>query len=367
MIDQWEKSTANAQLPVVEDMIEQGRIEEAKKTLAECIRTDSQDSQVYVLMGRIHAAEGRHDQARETFEKAIDLNDQDDQAWHFLGALAVLEKDYHRALECYQEALDLMPAKADYAISLSEVYVEIDQLEKAKQMIDQGLSMQPQNLELILSKARLFQQEGQVDQAVRVYEQARIMHGDIPQILEPAGYAHIAQNNWKQAAENFDLLMKQYAKEDPRHNATMRSLARCLFNAEQYASALLWYDKLSVIYRDDVNIWMDMAQAALELNDPKRAAYCANNAIKIKPSWSQAYAVLGSAHYMQGLYDQSLKAFYKITDDDELAGFAWFMTGRCYQQLGRSRQANIAFERAEKLDPDNQLIKSFMKKTVHPL
>ncbi|MHC4834971.1 MAG: tetratricopeptide repeat protein, partial [Planctomycetota bacterium] len=77
--------------------------------------------------------------------------------------------------------------------------------------------------------------------------------------------------------------------------------------------------------------------------------------------------VLGSAHYMQGLYDQSLKAFYKITDDDELAGFAWFMTGRCYQQLGRSRQANIAFERAEKLDPDNQLIKSFMKKTVHPL
>ncbi|MHC5200541.1 MAG: tetratricopeptide repeat protein, partial [Planctomycetota bacterium] len=110
-----------------------------------------------------------------------------DQAWHFLGALAVLEKDYHRALECYQEALDLMPAKADYAISLSEVYVEIDQLEKAKQMIDQGLSMQPQNLELILSKARLFQQEGQVDQAVRVYEQARIMHGDIPQILEPAG------------------------------------------------------------------------------------------------------------------------------------------------------------------------------------
>jgi cytochrome c-type biogenesis protein CcmH/NrfG len=43
------------------------------------------------------------------------------------------------------------------------------------------------------------------------------------------------------------------------------------------------------------------------------------------------------------------------------------MTGRCYQQMGRSRQANIAFERAEKLDPDNQLIKSFMKKTVHPL
>jgi cytochrome c-type biogenesis protein CcmH/NrfG len=43
------------------------------------------------------------------------------------------------------------------------------------------------------------------------------------------------------------------------------------------------------------------------------------------------------------------------------------MSGRCYQQLGRNRQANVAFERAEELDPDNELIASFLKKTVHPL
>ena len=88
------------------------------------------------------------------------------------------------------------------------------------------------------------------------------------QVLEPAGYAHIAQNNWKQAAEKFDLLMKQYSEEDPRYNASMRSLAKCLFNSKQYASALLWYDKLSVVYREDANIWMDMAQAALGLKIP---------------------------------------------------------------------------------------------------
>jgi tetratricopeptide (TPR) repeat protein len=367
MVAQWEQSTAQAQLPLAENMIEQGRIEEAKETLIESIQTNPEMPEAFVLIGRVHAIEGRNDKAREAFETAINLESQSDSAWHFLGALAVLERDYDRALECYRQALDLMPAKADYAISLSEVYVEIDQLEKAEKVIDQALSMQPQNLELLLSKARLYQQNGQIEEAVRIYEQARIMHGDIPQVLESAGYAHIAQNNWKQAAEKFDLLMKQYSKDDPRYNASMMSLARCLFNAEQYASALLWYDKLSVIDRDDANIWMDMAQAALQLNDPKRAAYCANNVIKAKPSWSRAYAILGSAHYMQGHYDQSLKAFYKITDDDELGGFAWFMSGRCYQQLGRNRQANMAFERAEELDPENQLIASFLKKTVHPL
>ena len=110
-----------------------------------------------------------------------------------------------------------------------------------------------------------------------------------------------------------------------------------------------------------------MAQAALALNNPKRAAYCANRAVKLAPSCSLAYALLGSAHYMAGLYEQSLRAFYKITDDSELAAFAWFMSGRCYQQLGQNRQANIAFEKAEQMDPDNELIAVFMKKTIHPL
>jgi tetratricopeptide (TPR) repeat protein len=223
MVDNWEKSTANAQLPVVENMIEQGRIAEAKKILAECIQSNPKEPQVHVLIGRIRAIEGHNVQSREAFEKAIKLDEQNDQAWHLLGALAVLEKDYDRALECYSQALDLMPAKADYAISLSEVYAEIDQLEKALEAIDQSLSMDPQNLELLLSKARLYQQDGQIDVAVRTYEQARIMHGDIPEVLEPAGYAHIAQNNWEMAAEKFDLLMKQYAEDDPRYNATMQS------------------------------------------------------------------------------------------------------------------------------------------------
>jgi tetratricopeptide (TPR) repeat protein len=367
MVEQWEQSTAHAQLPVVKNMIEQGRIKEAKETLTECIQTDPEMPEAFVLIGRIHAIEGRNDQAREAFETAINLDSQSDPAWNFLGALAVLEKDYERALECYQKALDLMPAKADYIISISEVYAETDQLDKAQAVIDQGLSIQPQHLELMLSKGRICQQVGQTDEALRIYEQALIMHGDIRQVLEPAGYAYIAQDNWKLAADKFERLLDQYDAEDERYYVTMRSLARCLFNSKQYASALFWYDKLSVVYRDDAEIWMDMAQAALGLNDSKRAAYCANNAIKARPSWPQAYALLGSAHYMQGLYDQSLKAFYTITDDDELGGFAWFMSGRCYQQLGRNRQANVAFERAEKLDPDNELIASFLKKTVHPL
>jgi tetratricopeptide (TPR) repeat protein len=367
MVQQWQQSTASAQLPAIENLLEQGQVQKAKNELAKCIQADPELPGAYVLMGRIHFMEGRNEPARQAFQKAVELNPQLDQGWHFLGSLALLEKDYAQAVSDFQKAIDLMPAKTDYMLSISDVYAEMEQLDKAFEVIDAGLERQPQNLELMLSKARLYQQMGNTVDAIGIYEQARLMHGDQPQILEPCGYAYITQKQWALAAEKFSQLIKQYPEDDPRYNVTMRSLATCLFNSGQYGPCLFWYDKLSVIYRDDAQIWLDMAQAALGLEDPKRAAYCAINALKAKPSWPKAYAVLGSARYMQGLYEQSLQAFYKITDDGELAAFAWFMSGRCYQQLGQSRQANAAFEKAEKLDPNNELIASFMKKTIHPL
>jgi len=367
MVEQWEKSSAHAQLPAIENLLEQGQIQEAKEALQKCIQTDPQQAMPYVLVGRIHFMEGRDERARESFQKAVELDPQLDQAWHFLGSLAVLEKDYDHAIKYFQGAIDLMPSKVEYILSLCDVYAETDQLDKAMKLIDQGISRQPRNVELLLFRAQICRRNGQVDEAIRIYEQALLMHGNLPQILEPCGYAFITRKQWMAAAEKFNLLIDQYVENDPRYNVTMRSLAMCLFNSEQFGQAFFWYDKLSVIYRDDAEVWLKMAQASLGLDDPKRASYCAVNALKAKPSWPKAYAVLGSARYMQGLYEQSLQAFYKITDDAELGAFAWFMSGRCYQQLGQSRQANAAFEKAEQLDPDNELIASFLKKTIHPL
>ena len=367
MIQKWEKSTASAQLPVIEQLIKQGQLEKAKKQLSDCIEGDPELAGAYVLIGRVHYLESRNELAKEAFLKSLELNPKLDQAWYYLGSLAVLEKDYTQAAEDYQNALELMPSSGDYILCLSNVYAEMEQFDRAEEVLEEGLSRQPQNLHLLLSKGQLEQRRGRIVEAIRIYEQAELMHGEIPQVLEPSGYAYIAQKQWAAAADKFSLLLDQYEAGDERYNVTMRSLALCLYNSENYGEALYWYDKLSVIYRDDADIWLNMAQAALNMEDAKRAAYCAINALKINPSWAEAYAVLGSARYIQGLYEQSLQAFYKISNDDSLGAFAWFMSGRCYQQLGQNRQANAAFERAEELDPNNELIASFLKKTIHPL
>jgi superkiller protein 3 len=367
MEDRWEKTTAQAKIPQAQELIERGQLEKAKQLLTRCLEADPDMPTAYVLIGRIHFAEGRNTQARQAFEKAVQLDPQLDAAWHFLGTLAVLEKDYAQALEHYQKALDLQPARTEYILSLSDICIETGRLDRATEVLDDGLAQQSGNLDLMLAKAQLYQRSANRSEALRLYEQAQLMHGAVPQILEPCGYAYMADGQWLKAAEKFDLLLPHYKDNPERYNALMRPLAMCLFNAGRYGQALVYYDKLSVIFREDAEIWLNMAHAAMGLDDAKRAAYCADQALKYHPAWSKAYAVRGSARYLQGSYEQALKDFAKIAGEDELAAFAWFMTGRCYQQLGQTVAANAAFERAEQMDPKNELISTFLKGTLQSL
>lgn len=367
MVQHWEQSTSLAKMPAIKNLLDQGKVRAAKKELAKCLAVNPDLAEAYLLTGRVHFLEGNNGKARESFLRAVELDPEIHQAWHFLGSLSLLDKDFFNAAAAFETAFKLVPSNTDYMLSVIDICVETEQYEKAEQRIEQGLSKNPQNLELLLSKALLYQRLDRPEEAIQVYEQAQLMHGDIPQILESVGYAYIAQKEWRRAAEKFSLLLDQYKDDKDRYNVTMRSLATSLFNSGQYGKALFWYDKLSLVYREDADIWLHMAHAALTLNDGKRAAYSAVNALKIRPNWNKAYAILGGANYVQGLYHQSLQAFYEITDDEELGAFAWFMTGRCYQRLGRNRQANVAFERSEELDPDNTMVSVLLKKTVHPL
>ena len=363
----WEKSTATAKIPLVEDLIERGEIEEAKKTVNKCLKSDPQSAQLYLLTGRIHFIEGRTEQARRSFEKAVELDSELVEGWHQLGSLAAMEKDYDQALQHYSKTLELQPARAEYRASVADVLVELGQVEQAKETLQAGLQHQPRNLELLLALARLYHQLGDIHQAIQTYEQAQLMHGNHPSILEPCGYAYVALKKWDKAAEKFTALLEKCQPETVHYNVVLRSLAMCSFNAGNYNLALDCYDKLSVVNREDPEIWVGMAQSALGLDDTKRAIHCADKALQLKPTWSEAYAVLASAQYMQGQYEKSLDTFHVIIHDDELSGFAWFMMGRCYRQMGQTAEAESAFERAEQLDPDSDLVTAFLKETVQSL
>jgi len=363
----WNQSSSVVQLGAIESMIEQGRVSEARKEINKCLQALPDSAQVHYLAGRLHVIDGSFDKARWSFLKAIELEPQMARAWHALGSAALLEQDTGRALDCYVQAFRLDPLTSDYAVSLSEVYLQTGQMEAAQQVLKEALGKQPKDLGLMLALAGLDRQLGQNDEAAVLYEQAMLFHGSKPEILEPFAYFYVSRSDWPRAAGLFGDLIGQYPETSERYTSTLRALAMCLFNAGQYAESLKRFDELSVSCRDDADVWLYMARSALGAGDAARTVACAQKALQLKPGLAGAYAALGSAQYMQGYYSDAIASFGHVTEDKDLAAYAWFMTGRSYQRLGQTIDANAAFNRAEALNPEGRLVRTFLKRSMQPL
>lgn len=366
MVENWNGTVLEKKIPLAEQYLERGNISQARQALQECLEIEPENPHVQFLMGRVHFMQEQYPKAKECFQKTVTGNPQQDQAWYYLGLLAVIDKDYPQAIEYYELAYKLVPGQNGYRISYADLLSITGQHDKAQEILEEGLSTHSDDPELLLALAQLKQTAGQLEEACRIYEQAQLLHGAQARILEPCGFTYIALKKWNRAAEKFERLLTLYRDHKEQYNTTLRTLAACCFYSGNYGRALACYDELSIAFREDPEIWLNMAQAALGAEDPARTIYCVNKAIRLNPS-PQAYAVLGSGYYMKKQYSKALEAFSKITGDDELAGFAWFMSGRCHQQLGANIEARLAFERAEEYDPDSELISVLLKKSNQSL
>lgn len=358
-IQRWDISTAQAKIKTIDSLIENGRIDEARRTLEKCIQADPKSAHAHFLMGRVHVIENRTEDARVSFAETIALNASHDAAWFHLGVLYDMENDRDRAMEAYQKALSLKPAEPEYIIAMAQAHIQTGQNEQARELLENELKKQPANRDLILAMAELTRRSGHLDQTATYYERILLTQPKDQDVLESLGYCYVAMNEWEKAAKTFEKLLS-VLNDDARKETVLETLAMCASNAGRYGQAMNYYDRLSVMQRDDATVWLNMAQAALGADLYDRAAANAQRALKIRPSWPQAYAVLGSAQYLQTKYNEAIRSFSYARNDDEVGGFAWFMTGRCYAQLGQTAKAEVAYRKAGDLNSDNPLINRFL-------
>jgi tetratricopeptide (TPR) repeat protein len=361
MVQAWEKSTAQAKLSGVRDQLDRGQMEEAKKILAECMKADPENPQVLFLIARIHLAEGRTETALQFLQKSLALNPQQDEAWFALGILYQEQKNYEQAQACTLKALELQPAHIDYILALVHLYTIQNQLDQAQSLLDEKRRLLPYDIDLLMASADLAQRKGQPQEAVRLYKEAVYKYGSNPRLLEALGVCYLGQQQWDQAADVFEKLLRLYNNDNnPAQDHVLGWLAYSLLQAGRYGKALTYYDRLSVSRREDPQVWLEMGQAALGAESPDRAVYCGQRALRLQSDWTDAEVVVGCGLYMQKNYSGAVEVFRKICQDSKWEAFGWWMAGRCYQQLGQNALARSAFEKASRLQPESPLIRTMM-------
>ena len=358
----WKKATAKAMIPVVRGQLENGRLDEAEKTLKECFEVDPEIAEAHLLMGKVHLARARMTQAADSLQSAVKLDENLDTAWYLLAVIAQQNRQSNKALEYYDKAMSLKPDNVDYIIAVTDTFAARGQYAQAITMLEAKSRLLPGSVELKVVLADVLNRCGNTEQAIMLYNRALLLKPGDPDITEALAYCYIIDKQWALSAEMFEKLIPHV--DEARKTDYRKLLATCCMNAGDYGKAVTYYDQLSITNRDDAELWLQMGQAALGAGAANRAYACSARALSLRPAWPDAVALKACAQYLGADYTAAIKTFKGITSDKRIGAFAWTMTARCYQQLGQAARAKKAYEKAAHLSPGSELLSLLMERHI---
>lgn len=354
MKDNWEKSTVSARVPMAAEMFANGRLDEAKQVLQRCLDVSPELAEGHLLMGRIRLAEGQFEQAVESFRRSVELDKAIDEGWYRMGtALEQLERP-DEALHNYIEAMSLKPMNSEYIIAVAELQFERDEHDKALALLAKKERYVTDATAIRMTRAAFLQDLGRDDEAMSVYQQAVLADSDNAHVLSALGYCYVINGQWAEATEVFEKLLAN--SDASQRTVYLEMLAVCTMSDGRYSRATGYYDKLSISRRNDPVLWLRMGHATLGAGAVKRASYCAERALSLKPDWYEAVALKGCVQYFQADYSGAIKTFSRISSRKKTGGLAWFVTGKCYEKLGETQKASRAYDRAGQFDPESRLM-----------
>ena len=353
MYDQWQKTSASAKVPLARELFEAGRSQESLKMLEECLQADPDMPEANLLMGKIHLTEGRQKRAESCFAKAVEIAPSLDEGFYWLGVIAQNEEHFDKSLEYHKKALELKPLDIKYILAVSDSYVSSGEMEQALHLLEQKNKSVSKSAELKVAIGDMYQNMGKTVEAVSMYKQALLLKGHDADIITALGYCYISQKNWNMAVKEFEKLIADSQGSDLV--SRMELIASCSMNAGEYGKAMDYYDKLSVAKRGDISVWLKMGEAALGANATSRAIACADRVLAMKSGCVEAVLLKGCGQYLAGDYELAVKTLSQAIGDKKTGGFAWMISGRCYQQMGLSNNAEHAYKNAKQLAPDSML------------
>lgn len=344
----WNHTTAKIRLDIAQQQYENGQYDSAQKVVNETLSIDPQLTDAWILSGKLSLAKGNLQQAFENFSKALETDQENADCCYMLGMVSLEMGETATAESYFTKAMQFDRSNIEYALSLGKAYIIQAKYDCAERLYAEASKRFSSDWQIKAAAGSLSMTLGRYEKAEKYYKQAAILSKDDPTVLESLGYCYIADGKWAEAADVFAKLSDIANNEQYSEILTV-----CQMSAGKYDKAKSRFDSVSDTQRDNPDFWLSLGQAHLGLNSANAAIACAKRALILKPNWAEATALLASGEYINKDYQSALLDFNKIKDNADIGAFAYLMIGKCYDRLGQSSKAKLAYQTSLSINPNN--------------
>jgi tetratricopeptide (TPR) repeat protein len=376
---QQQSSKTPARFPQVEEMMQQGHLDEAKAAMLKELQQNPSSVDGYNLLGIIESDQQDYTNALDAFQKALQLAPNSTKTHNNLGNLFAEEKKLDLAEKEFRTVLRLDPANHDAnynlgvllmakgspaeaiphfqrvhpanlvtSLHLIGAYFQCKRTAQALQLTTLISSQYKNDVQAHFTLSALLASEKQYKAAQLELEKADALQPGTFEILYNLGLTYLlnANNSKAELALNRALTLK------PESPDTLYLLAKAYNNESRPLDALDMLIRAHKIAPENPDITFLMAQISMSQNYYEDAIPLLESGLQIAPLRSDLRAALGKSYLMAGKIDQAIEEFKKLLEIDNSASTYAYL-GLSYRYLGRFDEAKQYFQQGLKLDPHN--------------
>ncbi|HEY1587159.1 MAG TPA: metallopeptidase family protein [Polyangia bacterium] len=200
-------------------LLEDGKIDEARKLADRAVTKDSESPEAHTLVGAVASAEGDIEAALEAYERAMELDDQYLDPILLAAETYALEGDAKEALELCERALDVAEEEDEYVDALI-IKAEIELGDGDHDAAGKTLSQLPAEVALPTVALELragdaFMEVEDYDRAAASYERAAKSEPESPDPLYGLGLVAEARGEREAMVTHFQRVRALDGKQKP--------------------------------------------------------------------------------------------------------------------------------------------------------
>ncbi len=350
--NRWRAMRSTLILQMAQQQFEAGDLEQAEKSLAEAIKVDAANAQLYTLAGRVAVERGQLERGYHRFKMAIELDEQHAQAHYFQGIVMQRWAQHDAALIFYRRAYEIEPDNAGYLLAMSEMLVVLDRVDEAMSLLTEKMAYFDMNAGVRVAIGELYLMRKQYGRAVKYFQQAVLIRPDDRQIQEQLALTLLKAGKVRQAVRRLEQLSQDSGVVDRK--SLSRALAEAYVEAGRPDDGKAIYIKLTRANPMDAEAWLKLGELALSEHDTAGAMLAANRVKKLAPERHDAYVLAALVFSKQGQIEHALENLdhaAELASDDPVPVL---LRGIALEHDGRLADAAEAYSEALRRQPDDE-------------
>lgn len=350
-MDRWQSARTGISYGQALQQFEVGDLEKAARTIGGALEAMPENGRYRVLAARIAMEQSKLERAFRHLEVAVDAEPKHAPAHYYKGVVLQRWQQYEEALSAYERAHELDPENVSGLLAVAEMLVALGRSDAAIDRLNEKLVYFEHNAAIRLTLGRILLKEGQPERAIKMFRDAQVLAPDQPAALEQLAMAEYAAGRFGDAAQHLRQLLSMEEMADRRD--LKMALADCHVRTGRPVDARRLYLDLVESDEDSVEAWVALGEVAYVLGDQRQLQRAGRKVVTLAPSRPEGHLLRGLAAERGASFVEAVQRFGEAADRAPEQATPWMMQGVALERLGRLDEARRAYERAERLSPDD--------------